>query len=167
MAGDPRSIRGGGAYFGGFYAKWSGPDFHYDLFWVFSDNLRNSVVLPWLIWGEPLPWLVDLIANYPILWKAAAAGHLITQAMPILAVLSLNKPWIRLFEGAVYAFGVAMLIAVMGSWGNLPWLWLVPLFIDWEYFGRKIGLRFPYAGPHYRCRDAGRSPWPHLLYGLC
>lgn len=131
-------------YFGGFYAKWSTPDFSYDFSWVFSDNLRNSVSLPWLIRGEELPWNVDLIVNNPIIWKISAAGHLATQGLPILALFSLNRPWIRLFEGGVFVFGVVMLKWVMGMW-NPEWMILAVFFVDWEYFMRRIGISIQYS----------------------
>jgi hypothetical protein len=131
-------------YFGGFYAKWSTPDFSYDFSWVFSDNLRNSVSLPWLIRGEELPWNVDLIVNNPIIWKISAAGHLATQGLPILALFSLNRPWIRLFEGGVFVFGVVMLKWVMGMW-NPEWMILAVFFVDWEYFLQRIGASLRYG----------------------
>jgi hypothetical protein len=127
-------------YFGGFYAKWSSPDYSFDLAWVFSDNLRNSVALPWLIWGRQIPLLPELIINHEWIWKTAAFGHLATQALPILAMLSLGKPWVRLTEGAIYIAGVVLLGAVMGIW-NLPWIILAAFFVDWEFFAGKFGIR--------------------------
>jgi len=126
-------------YFGGFYAKWSTPDFTYDLSWVFSDNLRNSVALPWLIRGQELPWNVDLIVNSPVMWKLAAFGHIATQALPILAVFSLKRPYIRLAEGLVFVAGVFLLKFVMGMW-NPSWIILAAFFVDWEFFLHKAGF---------------------------
>ncbi len=132
-------------YFGGFYAKWSTPDFAFDLSWALSDNLRNSVSLPWLIRGEPLPWNVDLLVNTPWLWKLAALGHLATQALPILALASLNRPWLRLAEGLVFAAGVVLLKLIMGMW-NPQWLILTAFFVDWEYFLRRAGVSLSASG---------------------
>lgn len=132
-------------YFGGFYAKWSTPEFTFNLSWVFSDNLRNSIVLPWQIRGEALPWNVDLIASSPFIWKLSAFGHLATQFLPILALLSLNKPWLRLAEGAVFAAGIVLLKFIMGMW-NRSWAILTVFFVDWEFFLKKAGLAFPHAG---------------------
>jgi hypothetical protein len=126
-------------YFGGFYAKWSTTTFTYDFSWVFSDNLRNAVSLPWLIYGRPLPWQVALIANHAWLWKLCAAGHLVTQAFPILAMFSLRKPYVRLAEGCVFAAGTFLLREVMGFW-NPQWIILTAFFIDWEFFLAKARL---------------------------
>ncbi len=133
-------------YFGGFYAKWSTTDWTYTLSWAFSDNLRNAASLPWLIYGKPLPFQVELLVNNPWLWKTAALGHLATQALPIFALLSLNKPYVRLVEGLIFVSGVALLKAVMGFW-NPEWMILGVFFVDWEYFLRKAGLRFPSTEP--------------------
>jgi hypothetical protein len=126
-------------YFGGFYAKWSTPEFTYDLSWVFSDNLRNSVSLPWLIWGRDLPSHVEMIVNNPLVWKTAAFAHLATQALPMLAMLSLGRPWLRLMEGAIFVAGVFLLKAIMGFWNPL-WILLAAFFVDWEYFLQKSGI---------------------------
>lgn len=127
-------------YFGGFYAKWSTPEFTYDLAWIFSDNLRNSMSLPWLIRGEALPAHVLLIVSNPFIWKFAAFGHLATQALPIFATFSLTRPYLRLFEGFVYAGGAVLLHYMMGMW-NPEWLILSVFFVDWEYFLRKAGFK--------------------------
>ncbi|MDF1610273.1 hypothetical protein PZ897_18985 [Hoeflea sp. YIM 152468] len=129
-------------YFGGFYAKWSTPDFTYNFSWVWSDNLRNAMSLPWLIRGQELPWNVAWIVNNPIIWKLGAAAHLATQGLPILAMFSMRKPWIRLLEGSVFAAGVPALLFAMGMW-NPEWMLLTVFFIDWDHF---LGKRFGYEG---------------------
>ena len=129
-------------YFGGFYAKWSTPDFTYNFSWVWSDNLRNSISLPWLIMGKELPWNVDWIVNNPLIWKLGAAAHLGTQALPMLAIFSMQKPWIRLLEGSVFAAGIPLLLFAMGMW-NPEWLLLTVFFVDWDHF---FGKRFGYNG---------------------
>lgn len=127
-------------YLGGFYAKWSTPDWSFDLSWVFSDNLRNSMSLPWLIWGTELPAHVELLVNTPWLWKLAALGHIATQFLPILAMFSLARPWWRLAEGGVFVAGVVLLKAMMGFW-NPHWMILAVFFVDWDYFLGKLGVR--------------------------
>ncbi|KAB0675911.1 hypothetical protein [Aureimonas leprariae] len=133
-------------YFGGFYAKWSTPEFTYTLSWAFSDNLRNSISLPWLIYGKPLPWQVEMLANNPWLWKLAALGHLLTQALPMLALFSMNRPFVRLAEGLVFIGGVCLLKEVMGFW-NPEWIILAVSFVDWEYFLAAAGLELRLVGP--------------------
>lgn len=132
-------------YFGGFYAKWSTPAMTFDFSWVFSDNLRNSVALPWLVRGQQFPWNVELIVSNPWIWKLSAFGHLATQALPILALASLNRPWIRLLEGSVFAAGVVLLKLIMGMW-NPSWIILTAFFVDWEFFLKKIGFKFSTDG---------------------
>ena len=126
-------------YFGGFYAKVSTPGFTFDLAWVLSDNLRNSVALPWLIYGKPLPAIPELIVDHEWLWRLAAVGHLATQALPILALFSLDRPYWRLAEGAIYVAGIFLLKEVMGFW-NPPWILLAAFFVDWDFFLAKLGL---------------------------
>ncbi len=146
-------------YFGGFYAKWSTTDWTYTLSWAFSDNLRNSASLPWLIFGKPLPFQVELLVNNPWLWKTAALGHLATQALPIFALVSLSRPYVRLAEGLIFVAGVALLKFVMGFW-NPEWMILGVFFVDWEYFFRKAGLRFPSTEPARRVAN----PAPIMAY---
>ncbi|MCW5692490.1 MAG: hypothetical protein KIT48_09000 [Pseudolabrys sp.] len=145
-------------YLGGFYAKWSTPDFTYNFSWVFSDNLRNSVALPWLIRGEAMPWNVDIIVNTPWLWKLAAAGHLVTQALPAFALLSLRRPWLRLSEGLVFAAGVVLLKLSMGMW-NPEWLILTVFFVDWEFFLRSAGIPLARTGEQHPERSWGPTAY--------
>lgn len=126
-------------YLGGFYAKWSTPDWSFDLSWVFSDNLRNSMSLPWLIWGRELPAHVGVLVNTPWLWKLAAFGHIATQLLPTLAMLSLASPWWRLAEGGVFVAGVVLLKVMMGFW-NPHWIVLAAFFVDWGYFLTRVGV---------------------------
>lgn len=148
-------------YFGGAYAKLSLADFSFNFTWVLSDSLRNQAALPWLIWGRPFPWIVEIVTSHPLLWKTAAAAHIAMQALPILAILSMRHPWVRLGEGIVYIAGVFLLIAVMGGRGNLEWIWLSAFFIDFEFFAAKLGLSARYSGRPGRATPRA----PVALYG--
>jgi hypothetical protein len=103
-----------------------------------------------------MPWHVDFIINHPWAWKLAAGGHLATQFLPILAIFSLNRPYVRLFEGMVFAAGVFFLKAVMGFW-NPPWIILAGFFVDWEFFLRKLGLLL--KQPAAAASTRGLSRW--------
>jgi hypothetical protein len=148
-------------YFGGFYAKWSTTEWTYDFSWVFTDNLRNAASLPWLIYGRELPWQVDLLVNTPWLWKLAAFGHLAMQLLPMLAMFSLNRPFVRLAEGFIFILGVALLKMVMGFW-NPEWMILAVFFVDWEYFLKKAGAPLASMEP---ARPV-QHPWPIMANAL-
>jgi hypothetical protein len=152
-------------YFGGFYAKWSTPDFSYNFSWIFSDNLRNSVALPWLIRGQELPWNADLIANNQILWKLSAFGHMATQFLPILAMFALRKPILRAIEGGIFVAGAFLLLFMMGMW-NPQWIVLAAFFVDWDYFLSKARLvgEAPTASPAKRAPTAAR--WIVIIFAF-
>lgn len=126
-------------YFGGFYAKWSTPEWTFTLSWALSDNLRNAASLPWLIFGQEPPPHVAILVSTPWLWRLAALAHLATQLLPVFALFCFDRPWLRLAEGVVFCAGVVLLKAVMGFW-NPEWLLLSVFFVDWEHFLRKLGL---------------------------
>lgn len=128
-------------YFAGFYSKFSGPDWNFNFDWVFSSNLRNSLALPWNIRGFEMPWNVVFVTSHPFVWKAVAFGHFITQAFPILACFLIARPMARLFEGLIFGAGVLMLGFFMNIW-NLPWLFLMAFFVDWEFFIHKFKSYF-------------------------
>ena len=124
-------------YFGAFFAKLVGRDYSLNVGWVLSDSLRNMLIQPWFVADQPLPWYVELTASHPALWQLVALGHLLTQFAPILACFAINKPWLRLVEGLIFATGVYMLGWFMSYW-NHQWLLLVPFFVDWDYFGARL-----------------------------
>lgn len=135
-------------YFGAFYAKMGLAG----LAWVTTDHLANSLDFAWsrLAADYPKPAYVAWVQQHPILVRACALGHVLMQAIPILVLFSPGKPWARLFEGAVFAFGVVLLWAFMGYlW---PWYWWLPIavvFVDWDYFlGRvRFGPRVAAISP--------------------
>jgi hypothetical protein len=120
-------------YFGGFYAKWSGPDWSFTLDWIFSDNLRHSLAFPWNHRGLEMPWYVSLVTSHAWLWQLVAAGHFLNQLLPLMAVFNSRRPWVRLVEGGIFAIGVALLGIFMNLW-NGPWFLMVTFFVDWDYF---------------------------------
>lgn len=131
-------------YFGAFYAKMGLAG----LAWVTTDHLANSLDFAWarLAANYPKPAYVAWVQENPILVRACALGHVLMQAVPILVLFSPGKPWARLFEGAVFAFGVVLLWAFMGYlW---PWYWWLPIavvFVDWDYFRGRVRFGRPVA----------------------
>ncbi|WFU66720.1 hypothetical protein [Bradyrhizobium brasilense] len=125
-------------YFAGFFAKVTGPDWDSGLSWVFSDNLRNSLLRPLMIFDREVPWQVLVVASSPFLWKLVAAGHLANQALPLCVIAATHKPRVRLIEGLVFAAGAPLLGIFMGFW-NPYWMLLAAFFVDWDYFiGPKL-----------------------------
>jgi hypothetical protein len=115
-------------YLNAFYWKlvMSGPS------WIFSDNLRNALVIGWYRYelDEP-PGYVLWIASHAWAWKAAALGNVSCQLMPILGVIFVRRPWVRAMAGMAFATETLALGAVMGLW-HFSWLFLGVLFVDWE-----------------------------------
>jgi hypothetical protein len=124
-------------YFGAFFAKIVRPDYSLNVGWVLSDSLRNMLIQPWFVAGQPLPWYVELTASHCWLWQFVAFGHLLTQFTPIFACFAINRPWLRLAEGLIFGAGVYLLGWFMSYW-NHQWLLLLPFFVDWDYYGARL-----------------------------
>lgn len=107
--------------------------YHY----VFSDNMRNILGIFWLGTPENVapPW-IEWAWSIPAVWILLILGHVVMQAAPILAIGSLNKPWIRMIEGLIFMAGVIALGIFANGW-NWAWIPLTAFFIDWDYFAGK------------------------------
>jgi hypothetical protein len=130
-------------YFGAFYAKFSQPDWAFNFAWAFSDNLRNSLSLPYNIRGLEMPWYISAMMAHPLIWQMSAFLHMLNQALPIAACFTRN-PWARLVEALIFIIGCVALGVIMTLY-NLPWIYLTTFFIDWDYF---LGRARAYALPH-------------------
>lgn len=113
-------------------AGWLGP-----WYYVFSDNMRNILGVFWLGVPEnlPPPW-IEWAWSTPVAWKLLILGHLVMQAVPLLALVSLHRPWARLTEGAIFVAGVVALGVIARGW-NWAWFPLLAVFVDWDYFLRR------------------------------
>jgi len=126
--------------FGAFWAKiytsietagWLGP-----WYYIVSDNMRNILGIFWMGTPEniPPPWIV-WGWSYPIVWQAMILGHLLMQGVPILALISLQRPVARLAEGALFLGGIIALGFVANGW-NWAWIPLAAFFVDWDHYLR-------------------------------
>jgi hypothetical protein len=136
------------------FTKLMAADFTPD--WALSDNMRNSIANAWMTAAETPPAYIVAITESPVLYKTIGLVHLFSQFLPALAVFSTRKPVLRLAEGLIFAFSVLGLRIVMGPahW-YWQWLFLVPLFIDWDYFRTRWVSR---RGQNVVIPQCGRSP---------
>lgn len=123
-------------------AGWLGP-----WYYVFSDNMRNILGVFWLGVPEnlPPPW-IEWAWSTPIIWKLLILGHLAMQAVPLLAVVSLHRPFARLIEGGIFVAGIIALGFIARGW-NWAWLPLAATFVDWDFFFRRRADLFRPSAP--------------------
>jgi hypothetical protein len=108
---------------------------HFTLRWAFSDNLRHHLLVRYDLAGTPRPAFVDWLLAESWRYQGAALLNMITQAAPLLAVIFVRRPLVRLLAAALFTTEVLMLGVVVELW-NLHWLPLVAVFIDWEWLLR-------------------------------
>jgi hypothetical protein len=118
--------------FAAFYAKLGFLRGTVTLDWVFSDNLRNSVTMPYALRGYGMPWWMQELVSSPPLYVVSAALHMLMQGLPILAIFTRNPKW-RLAEGSMFFLGTALLYFIM-TLGVASWFLLCALFVDWDYW---------------------------------
>ena len=129
-------------YFGAFYAKifetWKHAGIWGPFYYVFSDNMRNMLGVTWR--GVPEhavpPW-IRFAWSYPIVWELLILGHLIMQAVPILAIVSVDRPRVRLLEGITFLASIIALGVFMAAWNPL-WISLCAFFVDWDHWAARI-----------------------------
>lgn len=125
--------------------------------YVFSDNMRNILGVFWLGTPEnlPPPW-IEWAWSVPLVWQALILGHLIMQAAPILALVSLQRPGVRLLEGLIFLSGVVALGVVARGW-NWAWIPLTAFFVDWDHYFRRGKGRFADrpSAPRWKVAPAG------------
>lgn len=108
-----------------------------NLGWVFSDNLRNYIIQQYLIiFQEPIPFYIEWMLNNEVIYKGVALGNMVFQLGIVLAIFFIKRPVIRLLFGMVFMIEMLGLYFVMG-YENLPWIFLVAAFIDWEWLATK------------------------------
>lgn len=104
---------------------------HFTLRWALSDNLRHQLLVRFDLAGLPRAPLVDWIIDDVWRFRTAAVLNLISQAMPLAAVIWVTRPWIRALGGLFFVVEVCALSLVVGLW-NPHWLPLLAVFIDWD-----------------------------------
>lgn len=102
--------------------------------WVFSDNMRNILVLQYeMTLFQDYPPLIGRILESEILYKGLALFNLLLQMAPVLALIFINRPWIRIIAGSCFVLETLGLYNIMGL-NDLEWIALFVFFVDWNYF---------------------------------
>jgi hypothetical protein len=85
--------------------------------WVFSENLRNILVMENLfLRTTPMPDLALWISSDPVLWQATAAATVLGEAALVAAVFT-RRPWLRVttvVAGVGTVVGITMLMGLIG-----------------------------------------------------
>lgn len=116
---------------------------HFTLRWAFSDNLRNQLLVRFDLAHLPRPAVASWLIDHPWRYRTAALLNMISQAMPLLAIVHVRRPWVRALAGLFFVIEVISLGLVVDLW-NLHWLPLAAVFIDWEHvLGRPVGTTPP------------------------
>lgn len=119
---------------------------HGTLRWAFTDNLRHHLLVRYDLTGLPRPALVDWIIDDVWKYRTAALLNLISQAAPILAVIFVRRPLVRLAGAFFFTLETLALGFVVTLW-NLHWLPLVVVFVDWDWLLRRPVVATPEAVP--------------------
>jgi vitamin K-dependent gamma-carboxylase-like protein len=119
-----------------FFAGWSKVTTG-GLSWVFSDNLRNTLEYQNFVVHEEVPTagIVYPIVHNPWLWKAVAAGVVLGE-LSFIAIMFVRRWWQRLALLGVAA-GFIVGLAVLMRLPNPTLLWLLPVFVDWNWAAEK------------------------------
>ena len=125
---------------------------HGTLRWALSDNLRHHLLVRYDLIGLPRTALVDWIIDDVWKYRTAALLNLISQAAPILAVIFVRRPLVRLAGAVFFVLEILALGFVVTLW-NQHWLPLVVVFVDWEWL-----LRRPSPAPTPTSWTAPRAP---------
>jgi hypothetical protein len=105
---------------------------HFTLRWALSDNLRHHLLVRFDLAGLDRPPVVDWILAESWRYRGAAVLNILAQAAPLLAVIFVRRPVVRIAAGMMFVVETLMLGVVVDLW-NLHWLPLVAVFIDWEW----------------------------------
>jgi len=102
------------------------------LHWAMSDNLRLQLVTRYdLIGVVDRPAIVDWLLARSWRYQGAALLNLISQAMPLVAIVFVNRPRLRALAALCFVLEVAALDVVM-DFANPSWFPLAAVFIDWD-----------------------------------
>jgi uncharacterized membrane protein YphA (DoxX/SURF4 family) len=100
--------------------------------WALSDNLRHQLLARYdLTGGIDRPPIVDWLLERSWRYEGAALLNLISQAMPLAAIVFANRPLVRALAALCFVTEVAALYFVM-ELGNPSWFPLAAVFIDWD-----------------------------------
>jgi hypothetical protein len=108
------------------------------LHWALSDNLRHQLLLRYDLTGMvDRPAIVDWLLARSWRYEGAATLNLISQAMPLAAIVFANRPRVRALAALCFVMEIAALRWVM-ELGDPSWLPLAAVFIDWDWLWRSI-----------------------------
>lgn len=148
---------------GMFHKVWRGGP---SLDWVFSDNLRNHLLVHFDGRGVPRTAMADWLLQSVWRYRTAAMLNLISQTLPLVACFLVRRPLLRLACGSFFVIETFGLGFVMNLW-DLHWLPLAVVFVDWEWL---IGLvrrpPAPQAGSPRRRRAATAYIIAFLAYDV-
>ncbi|HEX4417264.1 MAG TPA: hypothetical protein VH165_05155 [Kofleriaceae bacterium] len=100
--------------------------------WALSDNLRHQLLARYdLTGGTDRPAIVDWLLARSWRYEGAALLNLISQAMPLFAIVFVDRPRLRALAALCFVTEVAALYCVM-ELGNPSWFPLAAVFIDWD-----------------------------------
>jgi hypothetical protein len=123
------------------------------LHWALSDNLRHQLVARYdLIGAIDRPAIVDWLLARSWRYQLAAVLNLISQAMPLVAIVFPDRPRVRALAAVFFVTEVAALYLIM-EYGNPSWFPLAAVFIDWDRLWgwttrtRRIGPPAPVRVP--------------------
>jgi uncharacterized membrane protein YphA (DoxX/SURF4 family) len=121
------------------FAGWNklvvgGPD------WVFSESLRNIVLYQSFVVQESQPAAaVQPLVENPWLWQAVAAWVVLSE-LSFIAIMFVQRTWQRVALLGV-AVGFILGLAVVMQLPNPTLLWLLPVFVNWNWVARKVTAR--------------------------
>jgi hypothetical protein len=101
------------------------------LSWIFSDNLRNHILVRFDLKSLPRTGLASWLAEEPARWKAAALLNVIAQLLPIGACFATRRPVLRALLGGAFVLETIALDLVM-DFPNYLWIPLAAAFVDWD-----------------------------------
>ncbi len=105
--------------------------------WIFSDSLRNLILAQYFVLrGEMAPGL-QWAMQHEWVWRALAFGAVACQILPLCGISFVKRPWLRLMCGLAIVAEVRSLRLVMGIFPQ-PFMLLSLVFVDWEYFTRRL-----------------------------
>lgn len=107
------------------------------LAWIFSDNLRNQILVRFDLSGLPRTELAAWLIEEPARWKVAALLNVIAQLLPLAACFAIRRPVLRAVLGGAFAVETIALDLVM-RFPNYHWLPLTALFIDWDWLALRL-----------------------------
>lgn len=103
--------------------------------WALSDNLRHQLLLRFDWFGRTRTHAASWLLVRSWRYEACALANLVAQLVPMIAVVAIDRPRVRLVCGLVWIGELVGLGVVMAYW-DLHWLPLAAAFVDWDWLLR-------------------------------